>query len=214
MTQSLSVNWYDLDQGLLEQVQEDEQPRFHIYPYPDRAVVAGRGSCLETEIHLDRCRRDGIPVLRRRGGGCAVYLDQGNLIVSAVFPAPGIGNIQTLFSRCTQWLISGLKKLGMAHLYSDGISDLVLDDLKVGGSCFYRSKGVGYFSASLLYAPDIQSMERYLKMPPRSPDYRKHRVHSAFVAPLYPHLEMGSLDGFIRSLTPALEAELEHLSHH
>ena len=29
---------------------------------------------------------DGVPVLRRRGGGCAVLLDPGNLVVAAALP--------------------------------------------------------------------------------------------------------------------------------
>ena len=212
MKNALALKGYDLDQELLNRVMAGAEPAFQIYPYPGRAVVAGRGSNPESEIFLERCRADEIPVLRRRGGGCAVFLDPGNLIVSAALPAPGIGDIHALFSRCTQWLLFALNQMGDCTLDWDGVSDIVLGDKKVGGSCFYRCKGAGYFSASLLWQPDISAMETYLKYPPRTPDYRRGRAHSQFVTPLYPHLPFGRMFDFTFHLDAALAKGLDQLA--
>jgi lipoate---protein ligase len=71
--------------------------------------------------------------------------------------------------------------MGLTGIYQDGVSDLVLENRKVGGSSFYRSKGLAYYTASLLVSTDLDAMDRYLFHPPREPAYRRHRGHQTFV---------------------------------
>lgn len=185
--QGLDVLDYDFDRNFLESVQSNggsTQPMVRVYPFPYRAVVAGRGSDLKKEIHLSRVLADKIPIYRRMGGGCSVFLDPGNLIVSIGFSARGFQGIQALFNQCSDWLIQAFKAMGLGTVYQDGISDLVMEDYKIGGSCFYRSKGLGYYSAAILVTPDLDLMETYLRHPPREPSYRRGRSHKAFVSGL------------------------------
>ncbi len=175
------VSAYDFDQDLLAQVRQTEQPDFAVYPFAFPAVVAGRGSDLDKEIRLSLCTADGIPVFRRMGGGCAVFLDPGTLIVSVVLPAQGFAGIQRLFNFCNQQLIRGFASMGLTGIFQDGISDLVVVDRKVGGSSFYRSQGIAYYTAGLLVSTDLDAMERYLPHPPREPAYRRNRPHREFV---------------------------------
>lgn len=187
---------YTFDRGLLDRVKQTGTPEFRVYPFPFRAVVAGRGSDLSREIHLDRCLADNIPIFRRPGGGCSVFLDPGNLIVSIALPAKGFGGIQALFDKSNQWLINGFSALGLTRVYQDGISDLVLDNRKIGGTCLYRTKGFAYYSASLLVNPDLDRMDTYLPHPPREPAYRRGRSHNAFLVGLtqyIPNITPGEL---------------------
>jgi lipoate-protein ligase A len=199
------VTDYMFDRDLLERLHQTGQPEISIYPFSFPAVVAGRGTCLEIEIRLPACARDRIPVYRRRGGGCAVFLDPGTLIVSMALPARGFAGIQALFTRCNRHLIQGLAALGLTGIYQDGISDLVLADRKVGGTSLYRAKNLAYYTASLIVSADLDAMQRYLKHPPREPAYRRHRDHREFVL---------RLDRAFPGLTPAdLAAGLnEHIS--
>ncbi len=188
---------FEFDNDLLEAVTDSKRPGMRIYPFDRRAVVAGRGSRLSRELHLDRIQQDSIPIYRRRGGGCAVFLDPGNLIVSIAFPAEGFGNVGPLFCRASQRVIRGLSAAGICGVYQDGISDLVIDDRKIGGSCFYRSKGMAYYSAALLVTPDLAAMENYLAHPPREPEYRRGRPHQEFVAGLssfFPEMTVKALE--------------------
>jgi lipoate---protein ligase len=190
------VRAYDFDQNLLAQVRQTGQPGFAVYPFAFPAVVAGRGSDLDKEIRLSLCTADNIPVFRRMGGGCAVFLDPGTLIVSVVLPAKGFTGIQRLFNFCNQQLILGFAAMGLKGIFQDGISDLVLADRKVGGSSFYRSKGLAYYTASLLVSTDLDAMERYLPHPPREPAYRRNRSHREFVTCLdkaFPGLTLADL---------------------
>jgi lipoate-protein ligase A len=193
----LQVRDFDFDSDLIRTVTQTQNAQVSIYPFDHRAVVAGRGTDLEQEISLDRVLADNIPIYRRMGGGCSVFLDPGNLIVSMAFPAKGFGNVGTLFNQASQTLIQGLTDAGIEGVYQDGVSDLVIQDRKIGGSCFYRAKGLAYYSAALLVSPDLEGMDTYLSHPPREPEYRKGRSHAEFVIGLngiIPHISIDRLN--------------------
>ncbi|WP_321415231.1 hypothetical protein [uncultured Desulfobacter sp.] len=80
---------FAFDDGLIEQAKTSATPVVDIYPFRFPAVVAGRGSIIEDEIYVDNVHTDRIPIYRRKGGGCSVFLDPGNVIVSIAFPAKG-----------------------------------------------------------------------------------------------------------------------------
>ncbi len=176
-------------------------------PYP--AVVAGRGSDLNREIDIDAVSRDTLPVLRRQGGGGAVFLDTGCVILSAVYPEQGFADIPAQFDRCIQWLIQGLLAIGITGVYKDGISDLVVDDHKVGGTCLKRSKDFVYFSAVLLVSCNLDLMDTYLCHPPREPDYRNGRSHGDFVKNLNTVAGWITADKIVNSLNYFLDPDVD-----
>lgn len=172
---------YDRDDVLIRTVRDGAGAQLALRRVPSTVVVLGRASKLELELHHDRCLADGVPVLRRRGGGCAVVLDPGNLVVSLVLTVPGFGQVDRLWRGLTSWLVAGLEDAGIPGVYRDGICDLVLGDRKVGGAAMYRARDLVYYSTTLLLAPRVDLMERYLPHPPREPAYRRGRSHSEFV---------------------------------
>lgn len=200
------VRSYDFDHDLIQWVRETGKPRFDLYPFPFPAVVAGQGTRLDREIRTARCMTDGIPVYRRMGGGCAVFLDPGNLIVSVALPAKGFAGIRNLFDRCNQWLITGFTALGIDGIYQDGISDLVMKNRKIGGTCLYRTKDLAYYAASLLVNPNLDHIEQYLRHPPREPAYRRKRRHWDFVTRLDRVATGLTPDSLASGLTPILQA--------
>lgn len=181
---ALAITPWSDDEDLIAGVASDGRPRLRISVPRETTVVLGRGSAAEAEIDTAACAADGVDVTRRRGGGCAVVLDPGNLVVSAALPVPGIGDSPAYFARFSAWLGAALGRLGAPGVRQRGISDLALDERKVGGSCIYRSKGLLYYSTTLLVAPDLDRMERYLRHPPREPEYRRGRRHRDFVSTL------------------------------
>ncbi|MCX6646888.1 MAG: hypothetical protein NTY09_11145 [bacterium] len=166
---------------LIDQTKLDRKPRFKIYTPDNTHIVLGFGSDLDNELNIDRIGQDRIDVYRRRGGGCAVVLDPGNVIVSVVLPSSGFGKINEYFKMISAWLIEGLRESGVEEVYREGVSDLVIQNRKIGGACMQRKCDFVYYSVSLLVNPQIDLMERYLKHPPREPEYRKGRAHSDFV---------------------------------
>lgn len=195
----LVIGHYDLDEEALAATRADGVPRARVYPFPGVphrpgsnagqgaspvAVVLGRGGRPEVELHLDAIAADRVPVLRRRGGGCAVVLDPGNLIVSVALPLPGLGGIRSAFARISAWLIEALARAGVPDVQQEGISDLARGDRKIGGACIFRTQGLLYYSTTLLVAPDLEAIERYLAHPPREPAYRRGRSHREFLGRL------------------------------
>lgn len=178
-----------------------------IYRPPGPMVVLGRGSKAEVELDMDACERDQIPVYRRRGGGCAVVLDPGNVIVSVALRIDGIGGNQAHFDRISRWLIRGLDRIGLSGVRQDGISDLVLGDRKVAGASLYRPRGLLHYSVSLLVRPDLELIERYLAHPPREPEYRRGRPHAQFVRALLDASSPLSLEDVVSGLGSALRLD-------
>ncbi|MGD2107819.1 MAG: hypothetical protein PVI86_00375 [Phycisphaerae bacterium] len=172
---------YTYDDDLIEATRADKAARVRVYRLTDTIVVLGAGSTPDQEVNLHACRADGVPVLKRRGGGCAVVIDPGNVIVSVTTAGLPFGHHRRHFDRLTAWLIDGLARTGIPDVKHAGICDLVLGDRKIAGACLHRSRDLLYYSASLLVEPDLANVARYLKHPPREPDYRRKRPHEDFM---------------------------------
>ncbi|MCP4290213.1 MAG: hypothetical protein GY780_00085 [bacterium] len=172
---------YDFDDEMMARTQTDQISRVRVYQWDDVSVVIGRGGKQDLELHTQNIAADKITLYKRPGGGCSVVLDPGNLIVSIALPLPGIGGIKTAFSAVSHWLIDNLNQCGISGVVQRGVSDLVIGDRKIGGSCVYRTKGLLYYSTTLLVDHDSFLVSRFLKHPPREPGYRKSRSHEKFM---------------------------------
>jgi lipoate-protein ligase A len=200
-----NVNPFIQDDFLISAMKNKGAPQFSCSPFPHSAIVIGRGSNIDKEVQMENILSDEIPVFQRKGGGCAVFLDPGNIIVSIAFPAKGFLRIQSLFKRASVWLIKGLKKSGIKTIYQDGISDLVINNKKVGGSCLYRSRGLVYFSASILVECNPYLIKQYLLYPPREPEYRKGRSHINFITNINSHFRGATVQGLACELKKNLD---------
>lgn len=178
---ALDIQPYDLDDDLMAATVTDGQPRLRVSHHRGAAVVLGRGGRPERELRLANVQGDGVKVLQRPGGGCAVVLDPGNVIVAVTLPLPGIGEITSAFARISRWLIEGLAHAGVPGVEQRGISDLALNGRKIGGACVYRTRNLLYYTTTLLVAPDLDLVDRYLLHPPREPAYRQGRRHRDFL---------------------------------
>jgi lipoate-protein ligase A len=204
-TAPLQIGRYDRDDDMIAATRQDRRPRVRAYCPTQTAVVLGRGSRPEVELNVEACVADGVPILKRRGGGCAVVLDTGNVIVSATLPTHALGGVRRHFARLSEWLIDGLARIGVVGVRREGTSDLALGDRKIGGACIYSPKGALFYSASLLIEPDIALVERYLKHPPREPAYRRARRHADFMGALIDLPNVDSALHFADRLRAALQ---------
>ncbi len=195
---------YAPDEPLICAVRADGLPRLELRQVAEPCAVLGRSSEASRELHLERCRADDLPVLRRRGGGCTVILDPGNLVLSAVLPVPGFGQIPKLWRQLNAWLLASLERAGVGGLRCAGISDLALGDRKLGGASMHRARDLVYYTTTLLVDPRIELMERYLPHPPREPDYRRGRTHRDFVGSLAELADIESPAALRQALLPHL----------
>jgi lipoate-protein ligase A len=184
VTDGLVVHPYAADDDLVAAVRADGRPRARVYRCPELAVVLGRGSRPAAELHVGTCLADRVPVYRRRGGGCAVVIDPGNLVLIAAVALPGLGRVRESMDRCTDWALELLARCDIRGIARCGISDLTIGERKVGGASLHRTNGFVTYGTTLLVEPDLALIERYLAHPPREPEYRRGRGHLEFVGSL------------------------------
>ena len=191
---------YDFDDGMMEETRGDSQPRVRVYPWQGVAVVIGRGGKQNLELDTAALAADRVLLYKRPGGGCAVVLDPGNVIVSVTLPLPGLAGIKSAFAAISSWLANHLANLQIFGVQQLGVSDLALADRKIGGSCVYRTRDLLYYSTTLLIDPDLDLVERYLLHPPREPEYRRGRAHRQFMGRLAEYPSVGSPAKLARDL--------------
>lgn len=202
---------WSLDEELIAAVRQDEQPRWAVYVHPGTAAVIGNGGDAWIETRPDQLQADGVPLLRRRGGGCAVVLDPGNLVCSVVLPVPGLGQITQGFRALSQAMSRALASVGIDGVTQEGVSDLTVEGRKIGGSCIWRTRNLLYYSTTLLVTPEWALIDRYLPHPPREPEYRAGRDHRRFLTSLAELGYPGQPDALAAPLQNNLRQQLPDL---
>lgn len=122
----------------------------------DPVVVIGRNQNACAQCNLAYTRAEGIPVIRRRTGGGAVYHDAGNLNFSIILP-PALYDI----ARSTAAVVSALRALGV-KAEANGRNDICIGNTKVSGSAYYLGKDAGLHHGTILMRVDRERMEKAL----------------------------------------------------
>lgn len=152
-----------------------------LWEWPEPAVVLGSGGVLADDVNVEACDHDVVPILRRSSGGGTVLLGRGCLCFSLVLRYdrhPALGEINPSYRFILDELIGalGLPKAALA-----GICDLAIEGRKFSGNAQQRKRNHLLHHGTILYDFDIAQVGRYLKLPPRRPEYREGRDHADFV---------------------------------
>jgi lipoate-protein ligase A len=177
-----------LDEALLQhcEAEDCDAECLRLWEPTGPVVVLGRSSVAEREVDLATCRRDGVSVLRRISGGCAIYAAPGCLMYALVLSyarRPELRAIHAAHRYVLDTLAMSLGRL-VPGLTRAGISDLVLQNRKVSGNRLRCQRTHLLYHGTLLYGMELAPLVRHLRMPPREPDYRAGRGHEAFLSQL------------------------------
>lgn len=172
-----------LDEALLLAAEEDAGGEvLRLWEQPVPAVIVGAGGSIEAEVDRAACDADGVAIVRRTSGGGAVLIGPGCLCVSVVLSMarPGLDNLvgATAFvmGKLREAVAPALPGVALA-----GSGDLAVGGRKVSGSAQRRKRRFFLHHATLLSAYDPARIARYLRPPPRQPEYRAGRDHAAFL---------------------------------
>lgn len=174
-----------LDEALLDAAEEGTGPTEVLRLWEPAApfVVVGRSSRLAVEVDVDVCRAANVPVLRRCSGGAAVVAGPGCLMYGVVLSyqrRPGLRVLEQ--AHC---FVLGVMARALARLMTDvemrGTSDLTRGDRKFSGNSLRCRREHFLYHGTILYDFPLDLISRYLRTPPRQPDYRRQRDHAAFV---------------------------------
>lgn len=147
-------------------------------------VVIGKGSDPERELVVGNTVADGIPVMRRGTGGAAVVLTPDMVVVALALYEERQQKSSEYFRLFNDLIIRALSEQGIGGAEHAGTSDIALGERKIAGTALYRNRSLVFYHAVLNLAGDLHLMERYLKVPPRTPAYRRGRPHREFVSSL------------------------------
>jgi lipoate---protein ligase len=173
------------DEALLDAAEAGERGEsLRIWRAPAPFVVLGHSNRLESEVHPDACAALNIPILRRCSGGGTVLQGPGSLsyaLILNIHAHPELDQITRanhfIMSRHARLLTEVLGK----ETRLEGFTDLVLEGRKISGNAQRRRRAFLLFHGTILLDPDLELMERLLRMPSRKPAYRGNRSHSDFL---------------------------------
>ena len=168
----------------------------------------GAGCKRETDVIAEQAEIDGVPVLRRRGGGGTVVLSAGQVVLALVTEVSSPFQNLTYFRAINHWFRLALQALGVSGVEDRGISDLAIGGRKILGTSLYRRRKILFYQASLLVHNDLSLFDRYLRFPSRVPDYREGRSHLKFCT----NLRLEGYELSVRDVMASLEPVVrEHL---
>ena len=173
-----------VNDALLDEQERTGRPAWRIYEPAEPAIVFGAAGREQTDVYGDRARRDGIPLLRRRGGGGTVLLAPGQLVLALVAAVDSPYRNREHLCAINAWVTEALTGLGVSGVRPRGICDLAIDGRKILGASLFRRRSVLFYQSSLLVCCDLTLFGRYLRHPAREPDYRARRAHAAFCTTL------------------------------
>ena len=159
-------------------------------------VVLGRSNEAATECNQEKCAELGIPILKRAGGGGTVVLHPGCAVIALGAWMQNPFKNDHYFSLINQAIASVIESsFELPPVRQRGISDLAIQDKKIGGTSLFRSKGYLLYQCSILVDTKIDLIEACLKHPSKEPDYRAGKTHREFIA---------GLNEFKPNLTPEI----------
>ena len=197
------------DEALLDLCEEGQGPEILRFWKPENYfVVAGYSNKIQTEIHAEKCKKQGIPILRRPSGGGTVLQGPGCLNYSLILKIDRHPEFKTITSATRFIMETHAKALTVilrpkaeestngsfatlrmtkemtSEIQVQGISDLTLGGLKFSGNAQRRKQHAFLFHGTFLLNFDISAIESLLAAPSRQPAYRKDRLHSQFLTNL------------------------------
>jgi lipoate---protein ligase len=150
---------------------------------PEDFVVLGRSSKVNEECLIRECHNDSVKIIRRISGGGTVLQGKGCLnysLVLSYFRDNKLKQVMFSYEKVLRDIARAFEKKGY-HADFFPISDLAIGGRKFSGNAQARKKKYFLHHGSMLYGFEINKLSRYLKHPPKEPEYRKTRSHEEFV---------------------------------
>jgi lipoate-protein ligase A len=176
-----------LDEALLTEAEADRGDEvLRLWEWSAPAVVLGSGGVLADDVEEPAALAAGVPILRRSSGGGTVLWGPGSLLFSLVLPYdrdPALADLHASYAYILERIGAAVGGAA-AGVRREGICDLTLHGRKFSGNAQQRKRRHLLHHGTLLYAFDLDAVGRYLKEPPRQPDYRAGRDHRDFLCNL------------------------------
>jgi lipoate-protein ligase A len=178
-----------VDEALLESFDPDRSaPVLRLYGWHPPALSLGRFQDPATVLDLDRCRRDGVPAVRRiTGGGVIYHADELTYsIVCSPRDLPDGATVKESFRHLTGFLLAFYRSLGLDAAWAADVADdasrlgertafcfagkedfdILVGGRKIGGNAQRRLRGAIFQHGSIPLADRIGTGLSYLRERP------------------------------------------------
>jgi lipoate-protein ligase A len=200
-----------VNEDLLDRYRQTGVPLYRLYEPPVLCAVLGASGKPEQDLLLEHLEADGVPWMKRRGGGGTVILSPGQVVLALVTSVESPYRNREYAAEINSWIVDSLALLRVTGVTAEGISDLAIRGKKIVGTSLYRTRLVLFYQASLLVANDIAVFTRYLAMPTKVPMYRAGRSHEEFCTTIAREgyrgtvrEVIGAMESVVRTRLPAL----------
>ncbi len=125
------------------------------------SVIAGRFVKIDEAVDTEYAALHGIPIVRRKSGGGAVYHDLGNVNYTFIMKDSRDFTLEYFSLR----MIRVLEAVGVNAVLEVRHNDILADGLKISGAAQYHHGGVVLHHGTLLFDADIGMIPKVLKNP-------------------------------------------------
>lgn len=168
-----------------------------VWEMPRACVVVGRASRLDLEVFVERCNQDDVPILRRMSGGSSIVAGPGCLMYSVLLSLearPACRQVdvahRTVMERTKEAVQNVLNLYRIeGDVAIEGICDLTWNGFKISGNALRVKRHWLMYHGTILLTMPLEWIGRYLRIPPRQPEYRGGRTHERFVTSLCSEVE-------------------------
>jgi lipoate---protein ligase len=169
------------EEGFRDDILRFWEPRQHF-------VVLGYSNKARSEVNLESCKTQGIPVLRRCSGGGTVLQGPGCLDYALILRIQADSPLDSI-PKANAFIMNrnrnALNSLLDGEVLIQGHTDLTLQGLKFSGNSQRRKRHFLLFHGSLLLDLDLAVVEQTLHVPSKQPQYRRDRAHKDFLTNLH-----------------------------
>lgn len=177
------------DRQSREYFQDDKNRKLiQVYEWDGVNPVLGKTTHEDPDLNMEAVRADGLTVYRRQGGGGAVLLYPGVLVITAGWQKDARSpDLPGVIRRVADRIGQAVSRQNIPGVIQNGMGDICIGNRKILGSSLSQSRQAVVYQGSLLVDPDLRLIGRYLGHPSREPEYRAGRDHGEFLTCLADH---------------------------
>ncbi|MCX8174339.1 MAG: lipoate--protein ligase family protein [Thermoplasmata archaeon] len=181
------------DREILERCIATGNCYLHFYRREPPAVSVGHGERIEDAVYVERCREDGVVIVRRESAGSAVYTDRHTLEYAIALPEKLVPfDRKRSYEFLCAPVVEALKSLGYPVVFKP-VNDILLEGKKISGSAQKRSRGAVLQHGTILLVVDYEKMDRYLKITPKLAE-KGLGSHSERVRGIFEHHRVAEME--------------------
>jgi len=155
-----------IDHAIMKAVADGKAlPTLRLYGWDSPTITVGYFQNVEDEVYIDKCRKDGIDVIRRITGGGTVYHDNEVTYSVSIPLASAItyGTILESYQRIGIPIVHALSDFGL-HAEYQPINDITVYGKKISGSAQTRKMGTLLQHGTIMVETNIDEMFRYIRV--------------------------------------------------